>query len=350
MSIEKARLRLPALRAVQASDADVLRLVLEPVFRWLGYDPLDVGSVRREVVLLDILKRASAVCGSPSRPTFAVWLVCDPGDAASVPLAAAVMAARQSALPGWPRYVVLTTGSEWRVFDVENDGKLVASCTLDRPEPLRLLKSGVDVAGLEAKTSAAPPAPSVPKEPSSRPAAPPASPTPTPVGPAKPSGVGGPRADKPGTPSPAAPAPVRHSAKDQPPVETIRRRGDYHRAEETYSKPLYLEVSGRRHMLNHWYEAVVVAARLHLERRGTLPTKLLGKQRRRYFAQTEREIGDSPYPIQPGWYMEKRLNAALACKIALTLMRRAGYGTSQYDLLYEAGHSSSPTGERPRRS
>jgi hypothetical protein len=119
------------------------------------------------------------------------------------------------------------------------------------------------------------------------------------------------------------------------PSPQVRGRSyKYIRADETFTKPAYILVHGQRFDAESWGDAVAVAAKEHLRRRGTLPKRLLPRQKRVYFSPHVRDISETPRQLCAGWWYEANLNAALACKIAVTLLLQAGLKKDDFDIFY----------------
>lgn len=78
---------------------------------------------------------------------------------------------------------------------------------------------------------------------------------------------------------------------------------------------------------------MVVAAKTHLHAKSTLPEKLFQKQRYPYFSKDSTALR-RPRQVEGGWFVEANLNASLACKLAVALLRRAGLKDAEFDILY----------------
>lgn len=359
-AIEKCRKRLPVLRANGASDADLARLLIEPIVRWIGYDPTSFQSVRREVRLVHFLPPISLVCLQNGEPALSIVLRPSLDERTIQAYGAAL--AHFSGRSGGAMRIAFTDGDEWRAYRVDNGARIISLFHASLAAPERLLSLGPareapdvsDVSITQAKPPT--PAPAAPKVPPTPPAAvsPPVAAPPS--RPAPPASASGPTSLGPRSSGPSAaasgvirrpggdasaevrvptPAPERPTARPTPPkVERDNARSyKYIREDETLTSPAYVEIEGRRQYVRRWVDVHMLAAAEHLRRKSGIPAMLFDKQRYPYASRQPDKLR-RPRAVAGGWFVEANMNAHLACRVAAELLLRAGLSADNFDITY----------------
>ena len=86
-----------------------------------------------------------------------------------------------------------------------------------------------------------------------------------------------------------------------------------------------LVVDGMEHLVTSWRHAIQVAARLHLEARGTLPETGYTARQRSPYAYKGEAAKKSFDAIGDDWFMKTRFNPRLSATVTLHLLSGAGH-------------------------
>lgn len=359
-AIDKCRKRLPVLRVNGASDADFSRLLIEPIVRWIGYDPTSFQSVRRDVRLVPFLPPVSILCFQNGEPSVAIVLRPALEERAIQAYGAAL--AHFSGRSGGSMRIAFTDGDEWRVYRIDEGARIDLLFQASLAEPGRLLSLGPVLEAPDASErpieKSKPADPAVPRPPPTSPAgvpprvSPPSS-GPAPTTPSAP--VPSPPGSRPGAPGQApagvirrplgdasAPAQGAASAPERAPVPRTTPPRDerdntrsyrYIREDETLTSPAYVEIEGGRRYVQRWVDVHLLAAKEHLRRKNTLPEMLFDKQRHPYASRQPDKLR-RPRPVAGGWFIEGNMNAHSACRVAAELLLRAGIAAENFDIKY----------------
>jgi hypothetical protein len=283
-ALERARRAASGLAGISGvTSDDISRLVVEPLLTWLGWPVLDWRRVRRGRRLADGLPAAPFACFDRFGPVLAVFVTTRVSDVGLRDFQRWSTTLRHRGVA----HGLYTDGTSWSALgpgaDADVDGEA---------DPVELTGDFLDISPLSVLS----------REHLSRASAP---------GPSKP--------DRPGTgPRPEEPRPA------DTPIETPspRRTWDpttYSPEVETWTKPRFVEFSGTRHAVQHWWQVVWHCANHHLAARGQLPAYLFPKQQGPYASRDPGALRRARL-VNAGWYVEANLNAHLAHRIAHQLL------------------------------